>query len=166
MAVQACCRTCCSSGAAPPNKILYSQASGQIWQTDLVPLYDGHGLLERNEPVPFRRGPRPAALFAGLWSVNQSVRLIGAAMVAVAAAAAAECALRWHPSFAAPFGEMKISAVGGDGAAMHALPCRDMQGDAMGWRSAGSRCHGTCVLKNDVCGQRLACCGWWPCKLC
>ena len=41
-------------GGRSPNKILFSQSSGQIWQTDLVPLYDGHGLLERNEPVPFR----------------------------------------------------------------------------------------------------------------
>ena len=53
-------------GGRSPNKILYSQASGQIWQTDLVPLYDGHGLLERNEPVPFRHGPCTAAHFVSV----------------------------------------------------------------------------------------------------
>ena len=49
-----CCHTCCSLEGRSPNKILFSQTSGKIWQTDLVPLYDKHGLLERNEPVPFR----------------------------------------------------------------------------------------------------------------
>lgn len=41
-------------GGRAPNKILFSRATGRAWQTDLFPVYDATGLLERNEPVPFR----------------------------------------------------------------------------------------------------------------
>ena len=41
-------------GGRAPNKILFSRANGRAWQTDLFPVYDQMGLLEKNEPVPFR----------------------------------------------------------------------------------------------------------------
>lgn len=41
-------------GGRAPNKVLFSRATGRAWQTDLFPVYDSNGLLERNEPVPFR----------------------------------------------------------------------------------------------------------------
>ena len=51
-------------GGRSPNKILYSHSSGRVWQTDLVPLYDGAGTLERNEPVPFRLTRNMVAFFS------------------------------------------------------------------------------------------------------
>ena len=41
-------------GGRAPNKVLFSRATGRAWQTDLFPVYDASGVLERNEPVPFR----------------------------------------------------------------------------------------------------------------
>lgn len=41
-------------GGRAPNKVLFSRATGKAWQTDLFPVYDAQGVLERNEPVPFR----------------------------------------------------------------------------------------------------------------
>ncbi len=41
-------------GGRSPQKILFARASGRTWQTDFYPAYDAAGLLERNEPVPFR----------------------------------------------------------------------------------------------------------------
>jgi len=41
-------------GGRSPNKILFTKASGRVFQMDLYPVYDNRGLLECNEPVPFR----------------------------------------------------------------------------------------------------------------
>ncbi|KAK9813189.1 hypothetical protein WJX72_010368 [[Myrmecia] bisecta] len=41
-------------GGRQPNKILFAKTSGRVFQADFHPVYDGRGLLERNEPVPFR----------------------------------------------------------------------------------------------------------------
>lgn len=67
-------------GGRSPNKILYSQASGQVWQTDLVPLYDNKGELERNEPVPFRL-TRNMVAFLSMFGVDG---LFVTAMVCIA----------------------------------------------------------------------------------
>ncbi|XP_048601036.1 transformation/transcription domain-associated protein [Brassica napus] len=41
-------------GGRSPNKILFAKDSGKILQTDFHPTYDPNGMLELNEPVPFR----------------------------------------------------------------------------------------------------------------
>ena len=41
-------------GGRSPNKILFAKSSGKLWQAEFYPTYNSHGLLERNEPVPFR----------------------------------------------------------------------------------------------------------------
>ena len=52
-------------GGRSPNKVLYSRASGRVWQTDLVPTYDSTDVaLERNEPVPFRLTRNLVAFFS------------------------------------------------------------------------------------------------------
>ncbi|KAK9160919.1 hypothetical protein Syun_007260 [Stephania yunnanensis] len=37
-----------------PNKILFAKSTGKIFQTDFHPAYDGNGMIEFNEPVPFQ----------------------------------------------------------------------------------------------------------------
>ncbi|GAB2260071.1 hypothetical protein Droror1_Dr00010926 [Drosera rotundifolia] len=41
-------------GARTPNKILFSRTTGKIFQLDFHPAYDANGMIEFNEPVPFR----------------------------------------------------------------------------------------------------------------
>ena len=41
-------------GGRTPYKVLFAKASGRALQLDFWPVYDARGLLERNEPVPFR----------------------------------------------------------------------------------------------------------------
>ncbi|CAL9045632.1 unnamed protein product [Musa banksii] len=41
-------------GGRSPNKILFAKNTGKIFQTDFHPAYDGNGMIEFNEPVPFR----------------------------------------------------------------------------------------------------------------
>ena len=41
-------------GGRSPNKIMFTKNSGLTVQMDLYPVYDTRGLLECNEPVPFR----------------------------------------------------------------------------------------------------------------
>jgi transformation/transcription domain-associated protein len=41
-------------GGRSPNKILFAKNSGKMFQTDFHPSYDSNGMIELNEPVPFR----------------------------------------------------------------------------------------------------------------
>ncbi|VFQ99863.1 unnamed protein product [Cuscuta campestris] len=41
-------------GGRSPNKILFAKNTGKIFQTDFHPTYDANGMIEYNEPVPFR----------------------------------------------------------------------------------------------------------------
>ncbi|CAM8985650.1 unnamed protein product [Rhodiola kirilowii] len=41
-------------GGRSPNKILFAKNTGKIFQTDFHPAYDANGIVEFNEPVPFR----------------------------------------------------------------------------------------------------------------
>lgn len=41
-------------GSRHPNKILIARDTGRLYQTDMTPVYNDRGALERNEPVPFR----------------------------------------------------------------------------------------------------------------
>ncbi|XP_057972938.1 transcription-associated protein 1-like isoform X2 [Malania oleifera] len=41
-------------GGRSPNKILFAKNTGKIFQTDFHPAYDANGMIEFNEPVPFR----------------------------------------------------------------------------------------------------------------
>lgn len=41
-------------GGRSPNKLLFAKATGRLYQMEFYPTYDGHGMMERNEPVPFR----------------------------------------------------------------------------------------------------------------
>ncbi|XP_010444949.1 PREDICTED: transformation/transcription domain-associated protein-like [Camelina sativa] len=41
-------------GGRSPNKILFAKNTGKMFQTDFHPSYDSNGMVELNEPVPFR----------------------------------------------------------------------------------------------------------------
>ncbi|PKA60897.1 Serine/threonine-protein kinase ATR [Apostasia shenzhenica] len=41
-------------GGRSPNKTLFAKNTGKIFQTDFHPAYDSSGMIEFNEPVPFR----------------------------------------------------------------------------------------------------------------
>ncbi|XP_068646622.1 uncharacterized protein [Aristolochia californica] len=41
-------------GGRTPNKILFAKNTGKIFQLDFHPAYDANGMIEFNEPVPFR----------------------------------------------------------------------------------------------------------------
>lgn len=41
-------------GGRSPNKILFAKNTGKVFQTDFHPAYDANGMIEFNEPVPFR----------------------------------------------------------------------------------------------------------------
>ncbi|KAI3989472.1 hypothetical protein MKX01_022747 [Papaver californicum] len=41
-------------GGRTPNKILFAKSTGKIFQSDFHPAYDANGMIEFNEPVPFR----------------------------------------------------------------------------------------------------------------
>ncbi|ERN04635.1 hypothetical protein AMTR_s00268p00016240 [Amborella trichopoda] len=41
-------------GGRSPNKILFAKNTGKIFQNDFHPAYDANGMIEFNEPVPFR----------------------------------------------------------------------------------------------------------------
>ncbi|XP_020600148.1 LOW QUALITY PROTEIN: transformation/transcription domain-associated protein-like [Phalaenopsis equestris] len=41
-------------GGRSPNKTLFAKNTGKIFQTDFHPAYDSNGMIEFNEPVPFR----------------------------------------------------------------------------------------------------------------
>ncbi|GLJ07095.1 hypothetical protein SUGI_0058030 [Cryptomeria japonica] len=41
-------------GGRSPNKILFAKNTGKVFQNDFHPAYDANGMIEFNEPVPFR----------------------------------------------------------------------------------------------------------------
>ncbi|KAK4258368.1 hypothetical protein QN277_007826 [Acacia crassicarpa] len=51
-------------GGRSPNKILFAKNTGKIFQTDFHPAYDVNGLIEFNEPVPFRLTRNMQAFFS------------------------------------------------------------------------------------------------------
>ena len=51
-------------GGRSPNKILFAKNTGKIFQTDFHPAYDPNGLIEFNEPVPFRLTRNMQAFFS------------------------------------------------------------------------------------------------------
>ncbi|KAI9081282.1 hypothetical protein K1719_036782 [Acacia pycnantha] len=51
-------------GGRSPNKILFAKNTGKIFQTDFHPAYDANGLIEFNEPVPFRLTRNMQAFFS------------------------------------------------------------------------------------------------------
>ncbi|XXG86133.1 hypothetical protein AAC387_Pa11g1088 [Persea americana] len=51
-------------GGRAPNKILFAKNTGKIFQTDFHPAYDANGMIEFNEPVPFRLTRNMQAFFS------------------------------------------------------------------------------------------------------
>ncbi|GJT18904.1 transformation/transcription domain-associated protein-like protein isoform X2 [Tanacetum coccineum] len=51
-------------GGRSPNKILFARNTGKIFQTDFYPGYDANGMIEFNEPVPFRLTRNLQAFFS------------------------------------------------------------------------------------------------------
>ncbi|KAF7809661.1 transformation/transcription domain-associated protein-like [Senna tora] len=51
-------------GGRSPNKILFAKNTGKMFQTDFHPAYDANGLIEFNEPVPFRLTRSMQAFFS------------------------------------------------------------------------------------------------------
>ncbi|KAJ4844568.1 hypothetical protein Tsubulata_023584 [Turnera subulata] len=51
-------------GGRSPNKILFAKNTGKIFQTDFHPAYDASGMIEFNEPVPFRLTRNMQAFFS------------------------------------------------------------------------------------------------------
>ena len=51
-------------GGRSPNKILFAKNTGKIFQTDFHPAYDAYGMIEFNEPVPFRLTRNMHAFFS------------------------------------------------------------------------------------------------------
>ncbi|XP_077231461.1 uncharacterized protein LOC143864410 isoform X2 [Tasmannia lanceolata] len=51
-------------GGRTPNKILFAKNTGKIFQTDFHPAYDVNGMIEFNEPVPFRLTRNMQAFFS------------------------------------------------------------------------------------------------------
>ncbi|KAL7102214.1 hypothetical protein ACP275_08G105000 [Erythranthe tilingii] len=51
-------------GGRSPNKILFAKNTGKIFQTDFHPSYDANGMIEFNEPVPFRLTRNLQAFFS------------------------------------------------------------------------------------------------------
>ncbi|KAG1327763.1 Phosphatidylinositol 3-and 4-kinase family protein with FAT domain [Cocos nucifera] len=51
-------------GGRSPNKILFAKNTGKIFQNDFHPAYDANGMIEFNEPVPFRLTRNMQAFFS------------------------------------------------------------------------------------------------------
>ncbi|KAJ8771163.1 hypothetical protein K2173_023488 [Erythroxylum novogranatense] len=51
-------------GGRSPNKILFAKNTGKVFQTDFHPAYDANGMIEFNEPVPFRLTRNMQAFFS------------------------------------------------------------------------------------------------------
>ncbi|XP_010526797.1 PREDICTED: transformation/transcription domain-associated protein-like [Tarenaya hassleriana] len=51
-------------GGRSPNKILFAKNTGKLFQTDFHPAYDANGMIEFNEPVPFRLTRNMQAFFS------------------------------------------------------------------------------------------------------
>ncbi|KAI4314757.1 hypothetical protein L6164_027634 [Bauhinia variegata] len=70
-------------GGRSPNKILFAKNTGKIFQTDFHPAYDGNGLIEINEPVPFRLTRNMQAFFSSFGVEGLIVSAMCAASQAV-----------------------------------------------------------------------------------
>lgn len=66
-----------------PNKILFARNTGKIFQTDFHPVYDAYGMIESNEPVPFRLTRNMRGLFSQFGVEGLIVSAICAASQAV-----------------------------------------------------------------------------------
>ncbi|KAG7584206.1 Protein kinase-like domain superfamily [Arabidopsis suecica] len=51
-------------GGRSPNKVLFAKNTGKMFQTDFHPAYDANGMIEFNEPVPFRLTRNMQAFFS------------------------------------------------------------------------------------------------------
>ncbi|KAJ7953120.1 Transformation/transcription domain-associated protein [Quillaja saponaria] len=71
-------------GGRSPNKILFAKNTGKIFQTDFHPAYDANGLIEFNEPVPFRLTRNMQAFFSHFGVEGLIVSAMCAAAQAVA----------------------------------------------------------------------------------
>ena len=78
-------------GRAPP-KILFARGSGRLWQADFVPSYDGRGLLDGPDPVPFRLTRNLATFFTafGVEGVFIGALALGAEALAARGAGTAD----------------------------------------------------------------------------
>ncbi|KAI4327728.1 hypothetical protein L6164_020154 [Bauhinia variegata] len=70
-------------GGRSPNKILFAKNTGKIFQTDFHPAYDANGLIELNEPVPFRLTRNLQAFFSSFGVEGLIVSAMCAASQAV-----------------------------------------------------------------------------------
>ncbi|KAL6498032.1 hypothetical protein OROGR_028429 [Orobanche gracilis] len=71
-------------GGRSPNKILFAKNTGKIFQTDFHPAYDANGMIEFNEPVPFRLTRNLQAFFSHFGVEGLVVSAMCAAAQAVA----------------------------------------------------------------------------------
>ncbi|KAF8410450.1 hypothetical protein HHK36_002979 [Tetracentron sinense] len=70
-------------GGRSPNKILFAKNTGKIFQMDFHPAYDANGMIEINEPVPFRLTRNMLAFFSHFGVEGLIVSAMGAAAQAV-----------------------------------------------------------------------------------
>ncbi|XP_047310383.1 transformation/transcription domain-associated protein-like [Impatiens glandulifera] len=70
-------------GGRSPNKVLFAKNTGKIFQTDFHPAYDGNGMIEFNEPVPFRLTRNFQAFFSQIGVEGLIVSAMSAASQAV-----------------------------------------------------------------------------------
>lgn len=70
-------------GGRSPNKILFAKNTGKIFQTDFHPAYDANGMIEFNEPVPFRLTRNLQAFFSHFGVEGLIVSAMSAAAQAV-----------------------------------------------------------------------------------
>ncbi|GJS29218.1 transformation/transcription domain-associated protein-like protein isoform X2 [Tanacetum coccineum] len=70
-------------GGRSPNKILFAKNTGKIFQTDFHPAYDANGMIEFNEPVPFRLTRNLQAFFSHFGVEGLIVSSMSAAAQAV-----------------------------------------------------------------------------------
>ncbi|KAJ4791719.1 Transformation/transcription domain-associated protein [Rhynchospora pubera] len=70
-------------GGRSPNKILFAKNTGKIFQNDFHPAYDVNGMIEFNEPVPFRLTRNMEAFFSHFGVEGLLVSAMGAAAQAV-----------------------------------------------------------------------------------
>eukprot|EP00897_Mesotaenium_endlicherianum_P005503 jgi/Mesen1/4981/ME000248S04265 len=54
LALSGCVSYLLQIGGRSPNKILFAKNTGKVFQTDFHPTYDANGIVECQEPVPFR----------------------------------------------------------------------------------------------------------------
>lgn len=86
-------------GGRSPNKILFAKNTGKIFQTDFHPAYDANGLIEFNEPVPFRLTRNMQAFFSHFGVEGLIVSSMCAAAQAVVSPKVRNRSLYTHMSF-------------------------------------------------------------------